>query len=202
MYFDGDFTLLAKVDIQALAARVSTFSEEEWQADSHRQQTYAPHKQTHTIPLIFDDDLRHEYATHYPLMSQLSDLLAPVQTAITQYFSSNARRRTLARRFGEPYFQRLILVRLASAGVISPHQDHGYSLARCHRIHLPLVSHDKVHFQVGDSERCLLPGELWEINNRRIHGVRNLGTTPRIHLIADYVIPGEKIFEPDAVLQA
>ncbi|MDC8832466.1 aspartyl/asparaginyl beta-hydroxylase domain-containing protein [Alteromonas gilva] len=202
MYIEEDFRPLGEVNIKPLAAYVNELSDTDWMQDSHRQQTYAPHKQTQTIPLLFDEDLRHQQATAYPHMTELAPLLEPVYTAIAGYFASSVRQRALARRYGEPYFQRIILVRLAAGGCIDLHADHGFSLSRCHRIHVPILSHPQVLFQVGDSERCLLPGEIWEINNRRIHGVTNRGCAPRVHLILDYVMPGEKIFEPDAVLQA
>jgi len=62
-----------------------------------------------------------------------------------------------------------------------------------HRIHLPLVTNDGVKFIVGDTTKYLLPGELWEINNRHRHTVTNNGTEGRIHMIMDFVLPGEKI---------
>jgi hypothetical protein len=62
-----------------------------------------------------------------------------------------------------------------------------------HRIHLPLVTNDGVKFTVGDTTKYLLPGELWEINNRRKHTVMNNGTEGRVHMIMDFVLPGEKI---------
>jgi len=50
---------------------------------------------------------------------------------------------------------------------------------------------------VGDTEVHMKPGELWEINNRREHGVVNGGGEDRIHLIVDYVLAGEKIIDAD-----
>jgi hypothetical protein len=44
--------------------------------------------------------------------------------------------------------------------------------------------------------RHFAPGEIWEINNRKYHAVRNLGEEARVHLILDYVVPGEEIQDP------
>ena len=62
-----------------------------------------------------------------------------------------------------------------------------------HRIHLPLVTNDGDKYVVGDPTRYLLPGELWEIDNRHRHSVRSNGTEGRVHMIMDFVLPGEKI---------
>jgi hypothetical protein len=45
-------------------------------------------------------------------------------------------------------------------------------------------------------------GEMWEINNRRVHSVSNQGRDARVHLIIDYVQPGETIFDAEGVLTA
>ena len=66
-------------------------------------------------------------------------------------------------------------------------------MRKSHRIHLPLVTNDGVKFNVGDTTKNLLPGELWEINNRHRHTVKNNGTEDRVHMIMDFVLPGEKI---------
>ena len=38
----------------------------------------------------------------------------------------------------------------------------------------------------------LFEGEIWEINNKRTHSVVNSGDSARIHLISDWVLPGER----------
>jgi len=40
-------------------------------------------------------------------------------------------------------------------------------------------------------------GGLVEINNRRKHAVKNNGSEKRVHLIADYYVPGERIIDID-----
>jgi len=40
---------------------------------------------------------------------------------------------------------------------------------------------------VGEECKNLKYGELWEINNQRQHGVRNLSYEARIHIIIDWV---------------
>ena len=54
---------------------------------------------------------------------------------------------------------------------------------RSHRYHLALKTNELVDFAIDGEIRHFAPGEIWEINNRRYHAVRNLGEEPRIHLI-------------------
>jgi len=59
-------------------------------------------------------------------------------------------------------------------------------------VHLPVVTNDSVLFTVGGETKTLPAGELFEINNRRMHSVRNDSAEDRVHLILDFVLPGEK----------
>ena len=90
------------------------------------------------------------------------------------------------------YFVRANLVRLQSGGTITEHTDNNFSLVHSHRVHLPIITNAEVGFMVGNKSINMKEGELWEINNRRLHSVNNAGPEDRVHLILDYVIPGEK----------
>ena len=41
------------------------------------------------------------------------------------------------------------------------------------RIHLPLVTNEKVRFRVGQTDTSLRRGHLYEINNSKMHAVNN-----------------------------
>jgi hypothetical protein len=68
---------------------------------------------------------------------------------------------------------------------------------RSHRYHVAIRTNPLVDFGIGDRVQHFAPGEVWEINNRKYHAVRNLGQEGRVHLILDYVVPGEEIRDPD-----
>ena len=91
----------------------------------------------------------------------------------------------------------MILVKLLTNGSIPHHVDQGETLSKSHRMHLPIITNEQNLFSVGDSEVHMKAGELWEINNRREHGVVNGGSEDRIHLIVAYVLAGEKIIDAD-----
>ena len=42
---------------------------------------------------------------------------------------------------------------------------------------------------VGGERRHLAAGELWEINNWRVHHVENRGESDRVHLLIDWDAP-------------
>lgn len=53
------------------------------------------------------------------------------------------------------------------------------------RLHIPIVTNEKVVFVVGGERLQLLPGRLYYINFAKVHYVRNEGDEPRTHLVMD-----------------
>jgi len=194
MNFAGDFKSLGELDISGLQQTVSAISDAKWAKDGERQQTYGDiHQHTQTIGLIYDDDMRHSDGTVHAIYHELEDLVTPIENHIANFYQQLKPNILESRRDEQPYFARIILVRLKSGGAISRHKDGTPSMRRCHRIHLPLITNDEVIFDVGKSSMKMAEGELWEINNRREHAVGNNSDDDRIHIILDYVIAGEKI---------
>jgi hypothetical protein len=202
MDFGKDVARLGRFEIDALVAVARSLSDEEWFADASRQQTFDTHHSTQTIKLIADADFRHENPTVHSAYARFEPHLAPLMAHIRAYYSQTLRQRLLIDSHGPGYFIRAILTRLPPGGEIHPHVDEGYSLKRCHRIHVPIVSNSDTIFRVGSSSFHMPVGEMWEINNRRIHAVKNGGAEARIHLIMDYVQPGETVFDADGPLTA
>lgn len=169
--------MLGQVDASAIREKAQMLTEEDWAADDWRQKRFDTHADTQTVPLIFDADFRHESATPREKYFELGfdSLLQPVIDTIRDYYT------------GEGYVVRAILVRLKAHGTIPQHIDTGYSLMNCRRIHMPVVSTDKVEFTVGGEQQVMNQGELWEINNAREHSVVNKGGQSRVHLIVDWV---------------
>ena len=75
---------------------------------------------------------------------------------------------------------------------IPSHTDRGFSLTNSHRVHIAVVTNAGAGFSVGDEERHMRCGEMWEINNQRGHTAWNRGPYGRIHLIVDWV-PGSGV---------
>lgn len=95
----------------------------------------------------------------------------------------------------------VLYVKLPAGKSIGPHTDGGYYLSIVHRLHIPIVTNDKVYFTLENVNNTKDPnkvsinmkqGILYEINNQHRHSVQNSGLIDRIHLIVD-IIPKNKI---------
>lgn len=198
MYFDGAFRAIGHADTTTIRQYIDALPEHEWEQHGSRQKTYKVHSKTQTIPLIFDEDFRHRFPTEQPKLADVRDAIQPAMTAIQDYFTTRALQSATDEkpRINKCYFVRAIMVRLPAGAEIDTHTDHGYSLSRSHRIHWPVITNEQVEFVIDGKMKSLNIGELWEVNNRQPHSVKNAGDTARVHLIFDFVIPNEQVIDP------
>ncbi len=202
MNLQSDVTKLGDFDISALVGKVAALPESAWDEDQSRQEIFEAHTHTQTIKLLFDPDYRHENPTTHAALDDFQALIDPFLTHIASSYCKTMRQRKVIAKNGAGYFIRIILTRLLPSSEITPHADDGYSLKRCHRIHVPIITNDQCTFKVGASAINMHVGEMWEINNRRVHAVKNNGHEARVHLIMDYVQPGEVVFDQEGPLTA
>lgn len=174
MNFDGNFIARGVVDIGPLQAKVMAEPAEHWSDDGSRQRRFDVHRDTETIFLIYDDDLRHVSTTRRECFAEYEPVVAPIFAKLSAGICASG------------WCVRCILTQLKPGGRIAPHVDSGFSLQRSHRVHVPIITGGHVEFQVGDEVRNLEEGCLWEINNMRTHSVVNRGSDPRVHLIVDW----------------
>jgi hypothetical protein len=190
--FPGSFRYIGSVEIAELRELAMQLTPQQWAAYSLRQQRYEVHRDTQTIGLVFDPDFRHTHPTRLPALEIFQQALRPALGMAAEFYEQTPEGTQLAKQFGLGYFVRATLVRLKAGGSIAPHQDNNFSLAHSHRIHLPIITNDQVLFTVGRDTMSLAPGDMYEINNRRMHSVRNDSEHDRVHLILDFVLPGEQ----------
>lgn len=196
MNFDGEYRHIGTVDPQPLVRAITALDEDAWLEYVRRQERFAPHRQTQTIPLLFDEDMRHTDPTAWLRYAQFEPLIDPVLETIRKNGPA------VCDDGKEGYFLRIILTRMSPGTVITPHRDHGPSMMRSHRYHLAITTNPLVEFGIEGRMQHFAAGEIWEINNRKLHAVRNLGEEARVHLIIDYVVPGEEIHDPDGIVVA
>jgi len=202
MNFAQDAVKLGAFDVTSLRTAVLALDDDAWNADSSRQQVFDAHTATQTLKLIADADFRHTGPTVHPAFHAFEPMIQPLMAHVRPFYLQTLRQRSVAEKQGPGYFIRALLTRLPAGAEIRPHIDDGYSLKRCHRIHVPIVTTPRTLFRVGETRFHMAEGEMWEINNRRLHAVSNGGDTARIHLIMDYVQPGETVFDLDGPLTA
>lgn len=192
MNFDGCFREIGRVDISPLKQVVLRLTPRHWVADSSRQSRYEVHRDTQTIPLVYDADFRHSNPTLHPAMQMFRKELTQLLTPIAKHYDNSEQGKRLAIKHGQGFCIRATLVRLNPGGCIDPHQDKNHSLAHSHRIHVPVITNAQVIFHVGAQQKHLQEGEIVEINNRREHYVENPSRFERVHLIFDWIITGEQ----------
>jgi hypothetical protein len=177
MMLDGNADRKGTIDISALRDAVARQTEEDWNSDPFRQRKFAVHKDTHSISLIYDSDFRHEHATKRPKHAEFEVALRPIVARLAEIYDDR----------GE--IVRCLLARLEPGGVIPAHVDTGFSLRHSHRVHIPIITHDRVRFIIDGEAVSMREGDIWEINNCRPHEVRNEGEMARVHLIVDWAPP-------------
>lgn len=192
MNFPGNFFHIGDIEITELKNLVLNLTDEHWENFSLRQKRYEVHQHTQSIGLVYDPDFRHSHPTRLPTLDMFEAELKPVLWMTADHFEETKKGKQLIKENGVGYFVRATLVRLKAGGSIAEHRDMNFSLTHSHRVHLPIVTNDEVWFSVGSETINMHEGQLYEINNRRLHSVDNKGCDDRIHLILDFVLPGER----------
>ena len=188
MNLDGDLNQLGTHDISLIKKHVMNFTENDWAEEDFRQKKFEVHRDTQTIPLLFNDDSAKLTPILLPRYSGFANILAPLFQQMGCYFN-NPDKSQVSSTGGYPVS--VLFVKLLPGGKITPHMDSGFSLTHSHRVHIPLLTNDETHFTVGESTVNMLEGEIWEINNRRLHSVSNNSEAERIHLIIDWRVPDQ-----------
>jgi aspartyl/asparaginyl beta-hydroxylase (cupin superfamily) len=73
--------------------------------------------------------------------------------------------------------------RLRPNGKVGQHIDSGNFLETCHRIHIPIITHPDCKYIIEDIEYHWEPGNVYEFDNTRRHGVENRNDQWRVHLM-------------------
>ena len=173
---------LGPVEIGALRDAVSQVPEELWNLeDSLKPNRFETLDRTRHIVFRFVKDLK-DWRTDYerPLWAQWKSLLQPVlESAVKPY------------GYARGVFPRVMLARMAPGGIIQPHRDNMPAALWPHKIHVPLLTNDKVGFYIEPNTYHFPVGEAVEVNNLDVHAVKNEGDSDRIHLIFEYYDPDQ-----------
>jgi aspartyl/asparaginyl beta-hydroxylase len=168
---------LGNVQIGDLRDAVLALPEAVWNAENEtKPNRFGALDATRHIILRFVSnfvDWRDSYER--PLWSEWKPLLEPVLAAATAPYG-----------YARSAFPRVMLARMAPGGVIHPHRDQNPAAKWPHKIHVPLLTNDRVTFYVDGAAYHFLEGEAVEVNNMGVHAVENRGSTDRIHLIFEY----------------
>ena len=167
---------IGKVDVSDILALLQTKTAAEWQENAMRQQSFTVHRHTESLVLKWcansSADTPVETTRHY---ADFEPLLRPIMAQIHQAYG-----------YEKPVIRKAMFAKLKAGGQIPDHCDGAVALRMVHRIHIPIITNDSVHFLINDIDHSMKVGEIAEIDNTRFHSVRNDSQEDRIHLIIDY----------------
>ena len=168
---------LGAVDIAALKAAVLAIPEAVWDAENaDKPNRFEALDKTRHIVFRFVDSTRDWRGSHdRPAWAEWQALLEPVMHAAVVPYG-----------YDSGQFPRVMLARMGPGGEIKPHRDANPAAKWPHKIHVPLLTNEKVTFFVDGIGYHLSEGEAAEVNNMGVHAVINAGDADRIHLIFEY----------------
>lgn len=165
------FKHLGTAEVAGLVERVGHIPEALWESENEdKPNTFARLNDTqHIIFRYIDDNVFdfHEFA----LWEEWKEMLLPIMEQAAKNLG-----------YKNYCFPRAMFAKLPAGGEISIHCD-GNASHYIHKIHVPLVTNKKAIFNVGRQARHLPSGEVIEVNNKRMHSVRNDGDQDRVHFI-------------------
>lgn len=173
----SNYTFLGEIDPQEIKDFLKTLNEDEWIEDSIRQNTFDAHKYTETIPILWD-------------FKFLSEVRVGRKRKYYEHYSNTTFSSSLKEKLKEFYGYgkviRILITKLKANKDITAHVDNNQGLELCHRVHIPIITNENVLFYIDGEEKNMKQGEMWEIDNQKMHWVKNQSDEDRIHFIVDY----------------
>ena len=176
-----NYNYVGKVDVSEFKDKIRGLDQSYWKAYTKRQENFKEHMYTESLLLMWDEENIH---TLEP--SQKHDLFYELEI---QKFLDKIEP-IYKEKYGNGYFNRVLLVKLLANRDITPHSDTGKLLVP-RRTHIAVITNPEVFFIVGYpemEEKNMKEGEIWEIDNSKGHSVENLSDEDRVHFIIDYVV--------------
>ena len=175
-------------DLTSIIEKIVRIPQAKW-LESGREKRYDVHSDTQTLLCIHSKGVRYSKPEASEIYHELQDELRPIVNYIADFYSDNG------------FVASLIFTKLLAGCKIPRHADGGYSLMKVHRVHILIVTNDRIIFFINGAEKNMQVGELWEINNKFVHMVENRSDEDRIHLIIDWMPnhagrPQEELFVP------
>lgn len=168
---------LGQIDVADLRDAVMVIPEHVWDAENAQKPNRfdALDRTRHIVFRFVSDTVDWRESYDRPLWAQWQSQLLPVMTQAIRSYG-----------YERGVFPRVMLARMGAGGVIHPHRDANPAAKWPHKIHVPLVTNDRVSFFVDGVAYHFKEGEAVEVSNMAVHTVENAGESDRIHLIFEY----------------
>lgn len=172
---------ILEIDNSKIKEKVLSIDKNQWFKDTKRQEYFIEHDKTESIILFSKPE-----NTDDPIYGKKLIVDKELMTLFKEdFFDLFVKLKTHFSNSGE--VGRILLAKLKANSSIPPQQDHGSHLEKCRRLHIPLVTNDKVDFIVDNNSYTLKEGFVYEFDNTRTHYVANNSDEDRIHLIIDWI---------------
>jgi aspartyl/asparaginyl beta-hydroxylase len=167
------FNHLGAANVDALIERLKRIPESLWELENEgKPNKFDLLNDTQHIVLRYINEPSSVFDFHdLPIWDEWKEVLLPIMEQAAKALGYKNYR-----------FPRVMLARLPAGSEISEHTD-GDANHYIHKIHVPLSTNPDTIFYVGKQERHLPVGEIMEVNNKRMHAVKNDGELDRIHFI-------------------
>jgi len=195
----GAFKSICTVDVSKAAELINGLTQKEWELGLIRQLSYVNHKDAPCIPLKWGYSTQPEFTT----VAAGKDYFGKVVNTydLNEYSEFWYEHKEIFEplinvvlentEYKNPKTARILIASLPAGEKIAPHFDGGGSLLQCLRIHIPIVTNDKALMAVEEVAQHFEAGEVFELNNAKIHAAENLGLDNRVHIIVD-IYDGDK----------
>lgn len=182
MKLEEKLRTLGPVDHAAMKAAMLGAPAQEWLEEQLRQQSYDVHAATHSIILLFAEGWPDINISRHNGWARYSVVAMPVmQQIIRRHYSPQG---TIIRA---------MFAKLLAGKSIDEHFDDHPTFTVGHRIHVPLVTNEKVRFVIDGADYNLKEGVAYEVSNLDFHYVANPSEMDRVHFIFDYVEDGAAV---------
>lgn len=169
-----NFKTHAFIDVSSIKSKALEYTKEDWDSYDYRQKTFNVHKQTKTIPLIWDEKLKAKPKI-YNESTKFKKELHIINTLLTN-------------KIGPGDLATAMLINLPAKKQISRHIDSAKFFKAIHRIHIPIVTAPECVFEINGEIKNIKEGEVVEIDNdNKYHSVQNNSDIDRIHLLVDWL---------------
>jgi len=168
------FNHLGTADVEALIERVKSIPDSLWDSENEdKPNKFARLNDTRHVIFRYlnNSDDAFDFSDHPVLWDEWKDDLLPIMEQAAKSLGYKNYR-----------FPRVMLAKISAGGEISRHSD-GDASHYVHKIHVPLITNSAAIFHVGNQSKHLPVGEIIEVNNKRIHAVKNDSDQDRIHFI-------------------
>lgn len=183
---DSKWTILelGSFDISDIKAEIEQYSDE-WFIDTSRQDNAVVHGQTNMYRICATD---YDWVAGSPIETiQYNSLktekgikqLQDIYNILQDYYNGKV--------------VRCEFIKLPAHRQVLKHVDGKALLHYARRVHIPLITNDKVMFTVNNNTINMKEAVWYEINNQMPHAVDNPSDEDRIHLIID-TLPDQMLY--------